>query len=116
MLPDQQPPGALALYSEQTHTCTGVAHDLALLLAAQSGVALTNLDRYADAQATIEHLHCALQTRGWIEQAKTIIATDRRVPLDDAFTLLARESQNARRKLADVARNLVRRRCGAGAG
>jgi GAF domain-containing protein len=49
---DARPVGALALYTEQPGVFVGAAHDVPLLLAAQTGIAVHNASAYADARSS----------------------------------------------------------------
>jgi AmiR/NasT family two-component response regulator len=49
----------------------------------------------------------AMENRAVIEQAKGILMSERRCTADEAFTILSRISQDANRKLRDVAAALV---------
>ena len=109
---DTRPVGALALYGEAPGTFAAAGHDISVLLAAQTGVAVHNAKAYADARQLIDHLHTALRTRGWIEQAKVIVATEHQLTPDEAFALLTRQSQSGNRKLWQVARDLVEAKFG----
>jgi GAF domain-containing protein len=104
---DRSRAGALALYSCTVSAFTESSHDLALLLAAQAGVAVDNHAVYAVAQRAVANLQEALQTRAVIEQAKAIIAVQHGIGLDDAFSLLSAQSQREQRRLSDVARSFV---------
>jgi len=63
-----------------------------------------------NAQTTLaQHMEIAMRSRALIEQAKGIIMGDRRCSADEAFTILAKLSQDTNHKLRDVAVALVKR-------
>lgn len=99
---------ALNLYADRPHVFVGVSHDVALLFAAQGGVALDNGERYGQARRLIEHLHRTLVTRSLIERAKGVLMGDHGIGEQDAFEVLRRHSQESERKIRDVAADLLR--------
>lgn len=99
---------ALNLYAERPGVFIDTTYDVALLFAAQGGVALSNAERYGQARQLIEHLHRTLVTRGMIERAKGILMGQHGLGDQDAFDLLRRQSQETHRKLRDVAADLLR--------
>jgi GAF domain-containing protein len=98
---------ALNLYSDRPHTFGGTTFDVALLFAAQGGVALANADRYGQARQLVEHLHRSLSTRSVIERAKGLLMGRHQLSGEEAFDLLRRRSQAEGRKLRDVAAALL---------
>jgi hypothetical protein len=98
---------ALNLYADATDVFAGTTFDVALLFAAQGGVALDNAARYRDSQDTIHHLHETLTTRSVIERAKGVLMREHHVSSDDAFGLLRGQSQTTHRRLRDVALSLL---------
>lgn len=103
----RQPGGAVALYARCRHAFREADHDIALLLAAQGGVAVHNAAMYQDCRQMIGHLQTALQSRAVIEQAKGMLIAEFGYPPETAFKQLSRQSQNANRKLRDIAADLV---------
>jgi len=89
---------------------------VALLFAAQGGVALDNADLYRQNREMVEHLHRTLATRSVIERAKGVLMSRHGVSSEDAFLLLQRESQHSHRKLRDVALALLEQHQPGGAG
>lgn len=80
---------------------------IANLLANRLG--LDELRERADrAQLLAEQLQGALDSRVIIEQAKAFVAADRGIGIDEAFELLRRQARSSRRKLRDVAEEVVR--------
>jgi AmiR/NasT family two-component response regulator len=80
---------------------------IAQTFAGFAAVGLANAHLY-ETQATLAgHLQKAMESRAVIEQAKGIIMADRRCTPDQAFTVLAKLSQDTNRRLRDVAIALV---------
>ena len=104
---DRSDSTALNLYSDAVDTFRGTTFDVALLFAAQGGVALDNADLYRQNREMVEHLHRTLATRGVIERAKGVLMSQHGVSSEDAFLLLQRESQHSHRKLREVAQALL---------
>jgi len=93
--------GALNLYSRSPDAFTDESEHVGLLFAAHAAVA------YASAQKQ-DQLVQALATRDLIGQAKGILMERYQIAGDQAFSVLVRTSQNANRKLRDVAEDLAR--------
>lgn len=113
---DRRESTALNLYSDAVGTFVGTTFDVALLFAAQGGVALDNADLYRQNREMVEHLHRTLATRSVIERAKGVLMSRHGVSSEDAFLLLQRESQHSHRKLRDVAQALLEGHQPGGAG
>jgi GAF domain-containing protein len=109
---DREPGGALAIYGQDRDAFTDASHNLALLFAAQGGVAARNAAAYADCRRLVENLQIALTSRAVIEQAKGIIVAEYGVTPEVAFKRLSALSQNSNRKLREVAADLVEGRIG----
>jgi AmiR/NasT family two-component response regulator len=62
---------------------------------------------YQDCRQMVGHLQTALQSRAVIEQAKGMLIAEFGYPPETAFKQLSRQSQNANRKLRDIAADLV---------
>jgi len=69
--------------------------------------AVANAALHEDALAEAENLRTAMESRAVIEQAKGIVMALHGCTADEAFRQLSRTSQNANRKLRDVASDLV---------
>ncbi|NIZ93369.1 ANTAR domain-containing protein [Kineococcus rubinsiae] len=69
--------------------------------------ALANAALHEEAVAEAEHLRTAMESRAVIEQAKGIVMALHGCDAEEAFRQLSRTSQNANRKLRDVAADLV---------
>lgn len=104
---DREPGGAVALYGRDRDAFRGADHDVALLLAAQGGVAVHNAALYQDCRKMVDSLHIALKSRAVIEQAKGILVAEFGYSLEIAFRQLSRLSQNTNRKVRDIAADLV---------
>ncbi|MBQ0991049.1 GAF and ANTAR domain-containing protein [Micromonospora sp. H61] len=101
--------GALNLYATRPDAFRAEAVTLAETFGDYAAVAMTNAHLY-DTQVTLaQHMQAAMKSRAVIEQAKGIIMGERRCTADEAFTILAKISQNSNRKLRDVAAALVAR-------
>lgn len=101
--------GAINLYATTARAFDDEAMALAGSFAEYAAVALANADLY-DATVTVaRQLQTAMESRAMIEQAKGIIMSQRRCGPDEAFAILSRASQDANRKLREVAADLVER-------
>lgn len=98
---------ALNIYSYDEDGFDDTDAELGITFAAYAGVTLANKHLY-DAQGRIvEQLQNAMRSRAVIEQAKGIIMADRRCTSEEAFDVLVKMSQDANRKLREVAQDLV---------
>jgi GAF domain-containing protein len=104
---DREPGGVLAIYGRERGCFAGTGHDLALLFAAQGGVALRNATLYRNCRRLVDNLRAALESRAVIEQAKGILVADYGYSPDIAFKRLSVLSQNTNRKVKDIAADLV---------
>jgi GAF domain-containing protein len=104
---DREPGGALAIYGREPGSFTGAGHDVALLFAAQGGVALRTAALYRNCRLLVQNLQVALESRAVIEQAKGILVAEYGYPPDVAFKRLSLLSQNTNRKVKDIAADLV---------
>jgi transcriptional regulator with GAF, ATPase, and Fis domain len=104
---DRPSGGALALYGREPSAFIGAGHDIALLFAAQGGVAVRNAALYRNCRRLVENLRVALESRAVIEQAKGILVAEYGYPPDVAFKRLTVMSQNTNRKVRDIAADLV---------
>lgn len=99
--------GALSLYSRRPSAFVNTAHDLALIFAAEGGIALAHADVYYASRRVVQELGKALETRGVVEQAKGILMAREAINDDEAFNRLRRTSQNRNVKLRDVAAEVI---------
>lgn len=104
---DRKPGGALVAYGRNADAFTGSGHDVALLFAAQGGVAVRNAAAYRNCRQLVANLQVALESRAVIEQAKGILVAEHGCDPDIAFKELSRISQRSNRKVRDIAADLV---------
>lgn len=104
---DRTPGGVLAIYGSEPDSFVGADHDIALLFAAQGGVAMRNAALYRNCRKMVENLRIALDSRAVIEQAKGMLAAQYGYAPDVAFKRLSVLSQNTNRKLRDIAADVV---------
>jgi GAF domain-containing protein len=101
--------GALNVYGTGPRAFDDDAIVVAQTFGGYAAVALANAHLY-DAQANLaRQMQAAMESRAVIEQAKGIIMGERRCGPDEAFRILSKLSQDANRKLRDVAAALVAR-------
>jgi GAF domain-containing protein len=100
---DRLPAAALNLYAEESDVFATTTQDVALLFAAQGGVALDNASQYLQSKELIGHLHRALATRGVVERARGLLMSRHGLSSESAMDLLRVESQRSDRKLTEVA-------------
>ncbi len=99
--------GALTLDADEPRVFDGVSHDLAVIFAFRSGLALSNSDVYYAGQRLIENLHAALAGRAVIEQAKGIVMAREHCTPERAFDILVGVSQRTDQRVRDVAARVV---------
>jgi GAF domain-containing protein len=104
---DREPGGVLVIYGRERGCFAGTGHDLALLFAAQGGVALRNATMYRSCRRLVDNLRVALESRAVIEQAKGILVAEHGFSPDAAFNRLSLLSQNTNKKVKDIAADLV---------
>jgi GAF domain-containing protein len=104
---DRRPGGALVIYGKDRDAFAGTGHDIALLFAAQGGVAIRNATSYRNCRQLVANLHIALESRAVIEQAKGILVAEYGCHPEVAFKELSRMSQQTNRKVRDIAADLV---------
>jgi hypothetical protein len=85
----------------------------ATAFADQIAATIFSIEAHQATARLAEGLAEAMRTRAVIEQAKGILAAERQIPPEQAFTLLAELSQHSNTKLRDVAQQLVAERTGA---
>jgi GAF domain-containing protein len=98
--------GALNIYG------TGAAFDettleLAVAFASYAAVAVANAGVYATTASLAANLQRALESRAVIDQAKGILMGRHGTSADEAFEVLAKQSQASNRKVRDIAAALV---------
>lgn len=99
--------GSLNLYSEQAHGFGDLDEALLRLYTTAAAAAIASTRRYAQARDLAIQLSQALDSRAVIDQARGILMATHGIDAQQAFALLARESQNTNVKLREVAARLV---------
>src|SRR5579875_1689189 len=117
LLIDEKFAGSLNLYSEQGHGFGDLDEALLRLYTTAATAAIANARRYAEARTLAENLRRALDSRAVIDQAQGVLMARRGISAEEAFKVLARESQNTNTKLREIAARLTestrrRRRAG----
>ena len=107
---DRQQAGAVALYGAEPNVFRGATHDIALLVAAQGGIAVHNAALYGTCRRMVESLHAGLESRAVIEQAKGVLHAELGVSPEEAFRLLSRYSQNTNQRVRKISAGLVQGR------
>jgi GAF domain-containing protein len=101
--------GALNVYGAAPRSFDREAVTLAQRFAGYAGIAVANVHAYGTMADRAQQMQAAMESRAVIEQAKGIIMGERRCAADEAFSILAKASQDSNRKLRDVAAALVAR-------
>jgi GAF domain-containing protein len=104
---DEQVTGALNIYAREPHAFDEDSRTAATRFAPYAAVAAGNLQAYRSARDMADNLRIALETRGVIDQAKSILMQRHKLTADQAFQLLVRASMKTNRKLRAVADDLV---------
>ena len=99
--------GALNLYSRQVDGFDREALAVGELLAAHAALAVQAAMAYYSSRDLAEQMRTAMASRALIEQAKGVLVAQEQVSAEQAFERLVRRSQNANRKLRDVAAEVV---------
>jgi GAF domain-containing protein len=104
---DEEFVGSLNLYSTQAHGFGDLDEALLRLYTTAAAAAIANTRRYAHARDLATQLGQALDSRAVIDQARGILMATHGIDAEQAFALLAKESQNTNVKLREVAARLV---------
>ncbi|MFI6235825.1 GAF and ANTAR domain-containing protein [Micromonospora sp. NPDC050784] len=107
--------GGLNVYARTPHAFDDDTIAVLETFAAYAAVALANAQLYESTANLARQMRDAMASRAVIEQAKGIIMVERRCTSNEAFSILAKVSQDANRKLRDVAQALVDRAAGTSA-
>ena len=99
--------GALNLYATTTNAFGPEQRERAQIFAVQTSTALTVAHRQARQTQLTDQLREALASRAVIDQALGILMAQLRCDSDTAFTILRTTSQNANRKLREIAAEIV---------
>ena len=109
LFPTSEPPriGALNFYSHTANALADTDHDLAVILAAFAGAALTAVTAVEAAEQRAEHLERALDHRDVIGQAKGILMARRGLTEQEALEVLTDASQRLHVKLHALAEQIT---------
>ena len=107
LVANDQPLGALNLYSKSPAGYDEGAEETALLFSEQAAVACANAEVYWRTYTLTEHLREALESRDVIGQAKGILMARRGCTPEAAFEALRKVSQHRNVKLRDIAEQVV---------
>ena len=107
LVANEQPLGALNLYSETAGSFGETDEETAVLFSEQAAVACANAEVYWRTYSLTEHLREALESRDVIGQAKGILMARRGCTPDAAFEALRKVSQHRNIKLRDIAEQVV---------
>jgi GAF domain-containing protein len=99
--------GSLNLYGEQPDSFGDLDEGLLRLYTAAAAAAIANARRYAEARRLAENLRRAIESRAVIDQAVGVLMATRGLAPQEAFEVMARESQNTNTKLRDVAAQIA---------
>nr|WP_276611981.1 GAF and ANTAR domain-containing protein [Kineococcus vitellinus] len=108
--------GTLNVFRDAPGALTRVEADVARSLAAFGAVGITQLQDVAAGRRLQEQLQEALDSRVVIEQAKGVLAERHGVPPDEAFARLRALARGRRRRLREVAQEVVDEVAAAGGG
>ncbi len=101
--------GALNLFRREEGGFEAVERDVAQAMASFGAVGITQLEHVAESSRVRAQLQEALDSRVLLEQAKGVLAERHGVHPDDAFARLRGEARASRRRLRDVAQEVVDR-------
>jgi GAF domain-containing protein len=107
LVANDQPLGALNLYSKSAVGYDEAAEETAVLFSEQAAVACANAEVYWRTYTLTEHLREALESRDVIGQAKGILMARRGLTPEVAFEALRKVSQHRNIKLRDIAEQVV---------
>ncbi|PRY13590.1 GAF domain-containing protein [Kineococcus rhizosphaerae] len=99
--------GALNLFRDHEGAYSAVESDVAHAMASFGAVGITQLEHVAEGARVQAQLQEALDSRIVLEQAKGALAQRYRVHPDDAFRRLRAQARAERRRLRDVAQEIV---------
>ncbi|MFI8567042.1 ANTAR domain-containing protein [Rhodococcus sp. NPDC078407] len=99
--------GALNIYSYSDHGFSDVDEALVRLFVTAIEAAVWISRRATSAEDEVEGLTTAMKTRAAIEQAKGVIMALRGCTADEAFAIMATQSQQRNIKVADIAASII---------
>jgi hypothetical protein len=97
----------LNLYSTVADGFSVQARETAVEVVVAAAPAVANRHVYDLVVTQVEHLHRAMETRSVIDVAKGVLAFGLGLSADEAFTVLARRSQNTNVKVLELAAQLL---------
>jgi len=99
--------GALNLFRREPGPLSAAEADVARAMASFGAVGLTQLEHVAEGRRVQAQLQEALASRIVLEQAKGVLAERHRIDPDSAFDRLRLQARHDRRKLRDVAQEVL---------
>ncbi len=99
--------GALNLFRDHEGPYSTVETDVAHAMASFAAVGISQLEASAQGEQLRDQLQAALESRVVLEQAKGVLAERHRIHPDEAFGLLRTQARSGRRRLLDVATEVV---------
>jgi GAF domain-containing protein len=99
--------GSLNLYSTRSHGFGDLDEALLRLYVTAATAAIAGARRFAEARKLAENLGRALDSRAVIDQAIGVLMATRGMTAEQAFSDMARQSQNTNTKLRDVAARIT---------
>jgi GAF domain-containing protein len=99
--------GSLNLYSHQEHGFGDLDEKLLQVYTTAAVAAIANARRYVEMRTVAENLRVALESRAVIDQAIGVLMAARGLGAEQAFQVLARESQNTNTKLREIAARVL---------
>jgi signal transduction protein with GAF and PtsI domain len=102
-----QPVGTLNAYTTSPRAWSAQEIDALEALAAVTADLVRTATELANREVEVAQLRQALVGRVWIEQAKGVLAGTQGISPDAAFQQLREQARSSRRKLADLAREVV---------
>ena len=103
----EAPVGALNLYDSDARDWTDEELEAAILLANMAAGYMVTARSLEDSQVLADQLQHALESRVLVEQAKGMLATHHGIHVDVAFERLRAHARSTRRRVVDLARDLV---------
>lgn len=104
---DEKFAGSLNLYGEQAYSFDDLDERLLQLYTTAAVAAIASARQYAEARGMAENLRRALDSRAVIDQAIGALMATRKLDAEEAFQVMARESQNTNTKLRDIAARVL---------
>lgn len=99
--------GALNLYRHDPHPWSTAELDIGQMLSNMASGYVLGQTELTASRTLAEQLQAALDSRIVIEQAKGVIASQRRISTDDAFDVIRQQARSTNTKLHEVCRDVV---------